>query len=146
MGLGNGTLPAARGRPFAKGNPGRRPGSKNKAAQVAAALLEGEAPELLSKAIALAKNGDVPMMKFLLSRTLPRERTVKLDLPRMNFADDAVEAIQHITHAVAEGTITPSEGVSLASLIDSQTRAIDIADLVKRVDAIDAKLMKEFAP
>jgi hypothetical protein len=146
MSLGNGTLPAARGRPFAKGNSGRRPGSKNKAAQVTAALLEGEASELLSKAIALANNGDVAMLKFLLSRLLPRERTVKLDLPRMNFADDAVEAIERITHAVAEGTITPSEGASFASLIDSQTRAIDIADLVKRVDALDARLMKELAP
>ena len=38
---------ATRGRPFANGNPGRKPGSKNRATLVAAALLEGDAEELL---------------------------------------------------------------------------------------------------
>ena len=36
-------VPAPRGRPFANGNPGRKPGSKNRTTLVAAALLEGEA-------------------------------------------------------------------------------------------------------
>ena len=34
------------------------------------------------------------MLKFLLSRTMPRDRLVKLDLPRMIFADDGVEALR----------------------------------------------------
>ena len=60
---------------------------------VAAALLEGEAEELVRKAVELAKAGDVAMLKFLLDRLLPRERLIKLDLPGMEFADDAVEAL-----------------------------------------------------
>ncbi len=84
---------APRGRPFANGNPGRKPGSKNRTTAVATALLDGEAEELVRKAVDLAKAGDVPMLKFLLSRILPRERPVKLDLPPMNFADDAVVAL-----------------------------------------------------
>ena len=67
-------VPAPRGRPFANGNPGRKPGSKNRTTLVAAALLEGEAEELVRKAIELAKAGDVAMLKFLLERILPRER------------------------------------------------------------------------
>jgi hypothetical protein len=43
-------LPAIRGRPFAKGNSGRKAGSKNRATVAAAALLDGEAEELVRKA------------------------------------------------------------------------------------------------
>jgi hypothetical protein len=53
-----------RGRPFVKGNPGRRLGSKNRETVIATSLLEGETEELLRKAVALAKGGNVPMLKF----------------------------------------------------------------------------------
>ena len=59
-----------RGRPFEKGNGGRRPGSKNRTTVVAEALLEGEEVFLVSKAIELAKAGDTQMLKFLLDRIL----------------------------------------------------------------------------
>jgi hypothetical protein len=85
-------VPTVRGRPFANGNAGRRPGSRNRATVIACALLEGETKQLVRKAVELAKGGDVPMLKFFLGRLLPRERVVKLDLPHMEFADDAVEA------------------------------------------------------
>jgi len=81
---------ATRGRPFQNGNPGRKPGSKNRTTLVAAALLESEAEELVRKAVELAKAGDVVMLKFLVGRILPRERLIKLDLPRMELADDVV--------------------------------------------------------
>jgi hypothetical protein len=129
-------VPAPRGRPFANGNPGRKPGSKNRTTLVAAALLEGEAEELVGKAIELAKAGDVAMLKFLLERILPRERLIKLDLPRMEFADDAVEALGKVMSDVAEGRMTPSEGAAVAPLINSCARAIDMADLVKRMDSL----------
>ena len=57
---------APRGRPFEKGNGGRKIGSRNKATQIAAALLEGEAKALVRKAKELALAGDVTMLKFLL--------------------------------------------------------------------------------
>jgi hypothetical protein len=98
----------ARGRPFANGNPGRNPGSKNRITVVAAALLDGDAEALVRKAVELAKAGDVHMLKFLLGRILPRERVVKLELPPMDFADDAVEALGRIMRAVSEGVISPS--------------------------------------
>ena len=92
------------------GNPGRKPGSKNRTTAVAAALLEGEAEELVRKAFELAKAGDVVMLKFLLGRILPRERLIELDLPRMDFADDAVEALGFVMRAVSEGKISPAKG------------------------------------
>jgi hypothetical protein len=109
-------------------------------------LLDGEAEDLVRKAVERAKAGDVPMLKFLLGRILPRERPIKLDLPPMNFADDAVVALGAIMRAVVEGEISPSEGASLAALIDTYTRAIDMADVVTKMDALEAKINGSGAP
>jgi hypothetical protein len=129
-----------RGRPFVSGNPGRKPGSRNRASVVAAALVEGEAEELRRKAVQLAKAGDVVMLKFLLGRLLPRERLIKFELPAMDSADDAVEALGSVLRAVSEGEISPSEGAAVAELINSYARAIDIADGVRRLDALEAQI------
>jgi hypothetical protein len=133
-------VPAIRGRPFGHGNPGRKPGSKNRTTLVAAALLHGEAEQLLRKAVDLAMGGNLVMLKFLLGRMLPRERLIELDLPRMDFADDAVEALGCIMRAVSEGKISPSEGAALAGVINSYSHAIDMADVVKRLDALEAQV------
>lgn len=89
-------IPATRGRPFAKGNSGRKLGSKNRSTVLAAALLEDEQSALVRKAIEVALDGDVPMLKFLLDRILPRERVIRIHLPKIDFADDAVEALGQI--------------------------------------------------
>jgi hypothetical protein len=129
-----------RGRPFQQGNPGRARGSKNRTTTLAAALLEGEAEGLVRKGIEVAFAGNIPTLLFLLGRMLPRDRPIKLDLPPMNFADDAVEALGCVMRAVAEGMISPSEGAQMASLINSYAKAIDMADVVKRLDALEAKV------
>jgi hypothetical protein len=134
------TASVARRRPFANGNPGRNPGSKNRITVVAAALLDGDAEALVRKAVELAKAGDVHMLKFLLGRILPRERVVKLELPPMEFADDGVEALGRILRAVSDGTITPSEGAALATIVKSYTAAIELVDVVKRMDALEARV------
>jgi hypothetical protein len=130
----------ARGRPFAKGNAGRRPGSKNRLSAISASLLAGEEQDLVRRAIELAKAGDTQMLKFLLNRILPRERAVKVNLPKMEYADDAVEALGSIAQAVSEGQISPGEGVALAAIVNSYARAIDLADLVKRLEAVELQL------
>ena len=109
--------PGVRGRPFAKGNPGRKQGSRNNALLTSAALLDGEQPELLRLAIDIAKRGNVPMLKFLLARWLPRERLIKIDLPRIVSASDTLRALQQILRAVSAGTISPAEGAALTALL-----------------------------
>jgi hypothetical protein len=105
----------------------------------------GEEQELVRKGIELAKRGDVQMLKFLLSRILPRERAITINLPKMEFADDAVEALGSIVRAVSVGSISPSEGAALATLVDSYVAAINMADVVKRIDALEAKIRGKVA-
>ncbi len=111
--------PAVRGRPFAKGNGGRRPGSKNQSTLILPASSDGDKEELVRKGLELAKAGDVSMVKFFLSRILPRERPIRIDLPQMEFADDAVEVLGSIVRAISQGLITPSEAADLANLVSS---------------------------
>lgn len=129
-----------RGRPFEKGNGGRRPGSKNRTTLVAEALLKGEEVALVRKAIELAKAGDAQILKFLLDRILPKERSVRVDLPEMGRADDAVDALGAIIDAVGTGQITPSEAAALATLVGVYARAINIHELESRLDNIERKL------
>ena len=133
-------IPTTIGRPFANGNAGRPPGSKNRTTVLAAALLEGEAEKLLRKGVEVALGGNVPMLKFLLGRYLPRERLIKLDFPRMYSADDAVAVLGHLMRAVSKGRITPGEAAALGTLVNSYTRAIDMADMVKRMDTLEAAI------
>ena len=134
------TTPAVRGRPFPKGNGGRRLGSKNRSSLIFAALSDDDKEDVVRKGLELAKAGDVSMLKFFLGRILPRERSIRIDLPQMEFADDAVEALGSIVRAISQGSITPGEGADLANLVNCFSRAIDNADLVKRMDALEARI------
>jgi hypothetical protein len=41
--------------------------------------------------------------------------------------------------AVCDGKISPSEGANLANVLNSYTRAIDLAHLVKRMEVLEAR-------
>jgi hypothetical protein len=129
----------ARGRPFQKGNGGRKLGSKNRTTLVAEALLKGEEVELVRKAIELAKAGDVQMLKFLLDRILPKDRSVHVDVPPMKHASDAIDALGAIIDAVGTGQIAPNEGSALARLIVARARMVTEAELNLRLDNIEKR-------
>lgn len=133
-------LSRVRGRPFEKGNGGRRPGSKNRTTIVAEALLKGEEVELVQKAIELAKAGDTQMLKFLLDRILPKERSVRVDLPAMDRSSDAVDALAAVIDAVGAGQIAPSEAAALASLVAAYARILDVAEFEERLENIEKDL------
>jgi len=131
---------APRGRPFPKGNPGRKPGSKNKATLLATSLAGSQGEEILRKAIEMALGGNVPMMKFLLDRILPKERPIQLELPRLDWAHDSVDAMAEIVDAVSSGRISPREAADVAQLVSAFTRAIDITDAQMEIDMLKSKL------
>ena len=125
---------------FGAGNPGRPCGSKNRTTAIAQALLADEETELVRKGIELAKAGDVQMLKFLLDRILPKERLIQIDIPRLDFADEAIDGMAAISSAIAEGRITPSEGAALSSMIAGYARTIEIWELSNRVETLELSL------
>jgi hypothetical protein len=131
---------APRGRPFPKGNPGRKRGSKNKATLLANGLAGNQGEEIFRKAVEMALGGNVPMMKFLLDRILPKERPIQLELPRLDWAHDSVDAMAEIVDAVSSGRISPREAADVAQLVSAFTRALDITDTQMEIDMLKSKL------
>ena len=70
-----------RGRPFAPGNPGRPPGSKNKMTSFAAGLSSEDAAEIMRVGVEMAKAGKERLVKLFIERMLPKHRPVQIDLP-----------------------------------------------------------------
>ena len=129
-----------RGRPFAKGNGGRKLGSRNRASLLADALLEGEEEELVRKGIELAKAGDPQMLKFFLDRILSKERPVKIDLPPIKSRRDLTAGYAAIMQAVGAGEITPSEGSAVAALLANIAKFIDDVEVVAQFRKMEEQL------
>ena len=129
-----------RGRPFAKGNGGRKVGSRNRASLLADALLEGEEEELVRKGIELAKAGDPQMLKFFLDRILSKDRPVKIDLPPIESRGDLTAAYTAIVKAVGAGEITPSEGSVVAALLANIAKFIDDVEVVAQFRKMEEQL------
>jgi hypothetical protein len=134
-----------RGRPFEKGNGGRKLGSRNRTTQMASALIEGKIAELTKTGLAMALERDPAMMKFFLTPWVPREPPIHLDLPPLRTAADAVEALAIIAQAVAKGEITPSQGAAVSSIADRFIRALDVSDISKQMAELQEKLKSDWA-
>jgi hypothetical protein len=127
------------------GNPaGRAAGSRNRASLVADALADGELEGIVKKVIADAKAGDAKAREIVLARAWPprKGRRVQLDLPEVKSAADITSAMSAVTRAVAKGEITPDEGQAVAAILESQRKAIELADIERRVTALEARKEK----
>jgi hypothetical protein len=129
-----------RGRPFQKGNGGRKPGSKNKTTLVAEALVKGDESAFVRKGRELALAGDTRLLIFFLGRILPKERCVRLDLPELDRSSDAVDALAVVFRAAATGQISPSEAAAFATVVATYARTINIAEFEERLTKMDKEL------
>ncbi len=122
------------------GNPaGRKQGSRNSVTIRAAELLDGEAEALTRKAIELALSGDTIALRLCLERICPprRDRPIKVKMAHVETPQDVLQAIAKVVDAVARGAITPSEGQALASLIETQRKAIETVEIEQRLAAVE---------
>jgi len=123
---------------FAPGNPGRRPGCRNKATLAALALLEGEAEALTRKAVELALAGDTVALRLVLDRILPKGRAPRISLPMQTLAD-LEQATGIIGAALAEGQLGLDEVGQLTSLVEARRRVIETTELERRLAALEAQ-------
>jgi len=109
-------------KPGQSGNPNGRPkGSLNATTLAAQALLDGEAEILTRKAIELAKGGDLAALRLCIDRLVPprKDRPVSFDLPKIESARDAANAISAVLTAVSTGDLTPAEASDVTRLLDA---------------------------
>ncbi len=122
------------------GNPaGKRKGTRHRLTLLAEALMAKEARAVVKAAIDAARGGDVSAMKLILDRVCPqrRDRTVTLDLPKLETADDLVSALGAIAFAIGAGELTPSEGSQIAAVLETRRRALETTELADRIEALE---------
>jgi len=79
------------------------------------------------------------MSRFCLARIIPprRERPVRFELPPLRRAADLQIAMTAVLEAVARGEITVGEAYELAQTVDTFIRAIDAADVERRLQQLE---------
>ncbi len=125
---------------FGPGNPGKPKGARHRATQAALALLEGEAEALTRKAVETALGGDTTALRLCLERIAPprKDAPVTFALPQMETGADAAKAAGAVLAAVADGDLTPFEGVQIMGLIETFRKTLETCELEARVAALEA--------
>jgi hypothetical protein len=92
-------------------------------------------PALTRKAIEAALGGDPIALRLCLDRILPprRERPLRLALPPMKTAADAVGAMATIAAAVANAEITMGKANDLAGLVIAFARSLEVNEFDQRL-------------
>src|SRR5262245_22447292 len=126
---------------FRPGNPGRPKGARHKTTLAIEAILEGEAEALTRRAVELAKAGDTTALRLCLERLAPprKDRPVNLALPPLERVEDATAVTAALLQAVAAGELTPSEGETVAKLIETHRRAVELVDFEARLARLEQR-------
>jgi Family of unknown function (DUF5681) len=128
--------------PGQSGNSNGRPkGSRNKTTLALEELLDGEAEALTRKAVELALAGDMTALRLCLDRILParKDRPVTFELPAIDSATDAKAASAALLAAVSAGSLTPSEAAEVGKLIDAYLKAIEVTEILARLEKLEQK-------
>jgi hypothetical protein len=123
------------------GNPAGRPKGARHAALLALDAIGAKAGnDIMEAVVAAAKGGDMRAADILLRRLWPERkgRPVMLELPAMTVAADLPAVLGAIAGAVATGDLTPDEGQALAAVVETHRRAIETADLERRLSLLEA--------
>lgn len=122
------------------GNPAGKPkGARHQSTLLAERLFAGEIQSICEAVIAKAKTGDVQAAKIVLDRLFPprRDNPVMIDFPKLESGADLLKAVECITSAVGRGDLSPSEGESLARIVDTQAKVLELAEFERRLLALE---------
>lgn len=128
---------------FARGNPGKKPGTRHKTTMAIERMLAGEAKVLTRKLIDLAKNGDAQLLKVAIDRLAPPRKgrpIIVKNFPTVTCAADVPSALATILEAVATGEITSDEGDALSALCSRYVNALEAVDLEARIKSIEDRI------
>jgi hypothetical protein len=139
------SAPKQRGRPFPpgqSGNPAGKPKGARHAALMALDAIGAEgAADVMRAVVDAAKAGDMTAANILLRRLWPERkgRPVAVALPPILDATGLLAALAAITAAVGDGELSPEEGQAMATILETQRRAIETIELDQRITALEAR-------
>jgi hypothetical protein len=106
------------------------------------ALLEGQHEALTAKAVELALSGDTTALRLCLDRLAPPKRDVpiRMSLPSVRSAAEAVTASSEVLAAVSAGEITPDEGARIMALLAAHKAIVEAGDHEVRIAEMEQRL------
>lgn len=131
---------------FAPGNPGKRPGTRNRATVILQTLFEDGATEIGQAVLLAVRRGDMTAARIAVDRLYPVRRGTPIeipDFPKLESAADVPKAHAALVAAVMVGQITAEEAKPLSDLLTAYVTAVDIVDTAAEVAEI--KRMQEEA-
>ena len=133
--------PAAAWKPGQSGNPKGRPTGTGEVAKLRAAIAD-RVPELLSKLMAQALEGDTAAARLLLERAIAplkaAEQPQALTLPDGTLTDQG----RAVLASVAAGELAPGQGAALLGAIGTLARVAEIDELARRIEVLEEKNAK----
>lgn len=119
------------------GNPsGRPPGIRDKRTAMRDLLLP-HAPELVAKAVEMAKAGDATALRICIDRLIPpaKPKDDPVTLPGM--AESLADNSRVVVRALADGELAPDEAATILQALASQVRIIAADEIEKRIAALE---------
>jgi hypothetical protein len=123
------------------GNPRGRPtGARGKATQLLDKMAERGGKAVLQAVLTAAKDGDIGAAALILTRIWPprRGRPIRFDLPDLLQPGGAPAALAAIARLTADGVVSPEEGAEVGKIIEAHMRAVDMTELVHRLEKLEA--------
>ncbi len=124
---------------FTPGNPGRPKGTRHRTTVMAEALMEDGAEAVVTTVIEAAKRGDMTAAKMILDRLVParKGRAVEIGLPEVKTAADVLNAMSTVLARIGEGEITPEEGATITSVLETTRWTLELVELEVRLAAVE---------
>ena len=133
--------PAAAWKPGQSGNPKGRPAGTGEVAKLRAAIAD-RVPELLSKLMAQALEGDTAAARLLLERAIAplkaTEQPQALTLPDGTLTDQG----RAVLASVASGELAPGQGAALLGAIGTLARVAEVDELAARITFLEQQHAK----
>ena len=132
---------AAAWKPGQSGNPKGRPAGTGEVAKLRAAIAD-RVPELLSKLMAQALEGDTAAARLLLERAIAplkaAEQPQALTLPDGTLTDQG----RAVLASVASGELAPGQGAALLGAIGTLARVAEVDELAARITFLEQQHAK----
>jgi hypothetical protein len=124
----------------ASGNPAGRPlGSRNKSTLWVEEQLNNAREAITGKAIERAKAGDIAAIRLCMDRMcpVPRDRPIQFDLPGATDSQGIAADFSVLLAGLRAGQLTPAEAESIARVLETMARVMNLEDLACRVEALE---------
>ncbi len=103
--------------------------------------MEDDAADVVRAVLTAAKGGDMVAARLVMDRIVPprRGRPVAFALPAVQTVADLPAALGAVVAGVACGVLTPEEGAAVASVLETQRRAIETTELEARIAVLEQR-------